>query len=363
MQLVNREKNIVIHSHNPPVQNSQVIQYLKDLTKEHEAILRDQRQRLAEDNDLREAIRYRREGYLQELGALQQKWRTDDILLQENQLLQQISNLETRRQEILGNIQRVQDQNGLQVLEANREPRQRMNPLGLSYAQQVPQVHNADQFTATEQRKRPITAPDEMRGPSSRQKRLDAGKPEISDLRPGEIYEIRRGDGKFYPGILLPLAGLEEIGICGSLATLFQYASGPVCYRYAGDQIVGWRDGYEDGGPLVTQRRYPVLLLDEGDFPVPPPEVRFELPKQSVYDWSAAHDFRTLPPSKVASMSCRFKRPITLFRERLQAMTTEGSQGRVADRTTSSRLDDDRALPPTLKDSPVAMTPSSTILT
>ncbi|KAI1358877.1 hypothetical protein F5Y08DRAFT_345280 [Xylaria arbuscula] len=164
-------------------------------------------------------------------------------------------------------------------------------------------------------------------------------------------YEIRREDGNFYPGILLPLVNLEGIGISGSVATLLQYTFDPMCYRYEGDQIAGWRDGYEDGGPLVDQRRHPVLLLDENQFPVPPPEARFELPERPVYEWAAARDFRGLPQSKVASMNSRFKNPVTLFRERLQAVISEGGTKRVAGRVKASKLNDGQASPLAVKGS------------
>ncbi|KAK5636812.1 hypothetical protein RRF57_012524 [Xylaria bambusicola] len=57
---------------------------------------------------------------------------------------------------------------------------------------------------------------------------------------------------------------------------------------------------------------------------------RFELPERPMYEWAAARDFRGLPQSKVASMNSRFKNPVTLFRERLQAVIAEGGTKRVA---------------------------------
>ena len=59
--------------------------------------------------------------------------------------------------------------------------------------------------------------------------------------------------------VILPCSDFRPFGISGTMADTNLMDSKPPCYRLKGQSITGWRKNYEDNGPKVTDRRFPVL--------------------------------------------------------------------------------------------------------
>ncbi|KAJ2979030.1 hypothetical protein NUW58_g7308 [Xylaria curta] len=67
----------------------------------------------------------------------------------------------------------------------------------------------------------------------------------------------------WYAAAMLPTGAFESIGINGSLSqtSLARYI--PACYRSDKQErtVLGWESGYEDGGPKIYSRKFPMLHL------------------------------------------------------------------------------------------------------
>ncbi|KAH6982601.1 hypothetical protein EDB80DRAFT_592336, partial [Ilyonectria destructans] len=100
----------------------------------------------------------------------------------------------------------------------------------------------------------------------------------------GEIYAARYPRMRFiYPVLVLPWASFGHFKWKEPLLRLT-----PPCYlfdRKLDPYPRGWAKGYEDGGPLVNQRQYPVIYFDGRRFPV-----------QSDVGWVPVSSFTTFDP-------------------------------------------------------------------
>ncbi|KAH8659671.1 hypothetical protein BGZ61DRAFT_284168, partial [Ilyonectria robusta] len=101
---------------------------------------------------------------------------------------------------------------------------------------------------------------------------------------PGEIYlaywEMSRN---WSPVLLLPQDRLDNVGVPDTLEGLGLMDHVPKCYVY--DQRMKkfkWQEAYENGGPLVAKREFPVMYFDGLKFP-----------ERSSVGWVAAGDLRT----------------------------------------------------------------------
>jgi hypothetical protein len=67
-----------------------------------------------------------------------------------------------------------------------------------------------------------------------------------------------------YAVILLPWGDLTPAGMVGTLSNTGLLGNPPSCYIVdrMSQEIRGWAQGYEDGGPLVTKREFPVMYFD-----------------------------------------------------------------------------------------------------
>ncbi|KAK0702929.1 hypothetical protein B0T21DRAFT_109307 [Apiosordaria backusii] len=140
---------------------------------------------------------------------------------------------------------------------------------------------NANQLNKTERAKKgfpqldkhgvPITSP--LSTPAARQRKQGSG---IPNPTPAGLYTgYCVDDQKQHPVVILPWeqqnfssAGLQEftwedVGLLSDVL--------PKCYVYERDDkgqarsIKGWAEGYEDGGPLMKKREFPVLIIDDED--------------------------------------------------------------------------------------------------
>lgn len=84
------------------------------------------------------------------------------------------------------------------------------------------------------------------------------------------IYQARWGTGHgaaYYPVMILGWDSQDGSGLAGTLndtQLLNENAEPPVCYIYdePREKIIGWGSGYEDNGPRVGSRKFPVLFFD-----------------------------------------------------------------------------------------------------
>lgn len=92
---------------------------------------------------------------------------------------------------------------------------------------------------------------------------------EIEAFKPGELYiTFQEKSNEWSAVLLLPTTNLEEVGVPYTLKSLGLVPT-PRCYVYTpdDDETFQWSEGYEDGGPLMGDRWYPVLYFDGREFP------------------------------------------------------------------------------------------------
>ncbi|KAK5659004.1 hypothetical protein OQA88_1091 [Cercophora sp. LCS_1] len=111
----------------------------------------------------------------------------------------------------------------------------------------------------------------------------------------GHVYSIKKG----YPSavLLLALGDLEHIGVEGSLHTTSFARCGalPSCFQRHDERLL-WANGFEDNGPRVSERQYPVLFFNrETCFS---PEGLLQL-QENRLEWRAAQDLQPLDPFNV----------------------------------------------------------------
>ncbi|KAM5356971.1 hypothetical protein ACJ41O_003617 [Fusarium nematophilum] len=105
----------------------------------------------------------------------------------------------------------------------------------------------------------------------------------ITDPDPGKVYLAFWGKSKEWLAVLvLPMQDLEEAGVSGTIETLRLAEIMPLCYEYdKPTKRYVWREGYNEGQDLVTEREFPVMYFDGQDFPT-----------KSAVGWVAARDLR-----------------------------------------------------------------------
>lgn len=86
----------------------------------------------------------------------------------------------------------------------------------------------------------------------------------ITNPVPAELYLGYWSKNKTNYGVLvLPWHDLSSCGLSGHLKYTGLLSRAPKCYRITADgDIAGWAEGYEDDGPLVTKRDFPVMYFD-----------------------------------------------------------------------------------------------------
>ncbi|KAM7203588.1 hypothetical protein V8F20_003883 [Naviculisporaceae sp. PSN 640] len=88
----------------------------------------------------------------------------------------------------------------------------------------------------------------------------------ITNPRPGELYlGYWPTEKRNYAVMMLPLGDLKVAGMQGRLEDtgLLEPSKVPYCYVYNNaTKTWGWAPGYEDGGPYVSKREFPVLYID-----------------------------------------------------------------------------------------------------
>lgn len=105
----------------------------------------------------------------------------------------------------------------------------------------------------------------------------------ITEPIPGEIYLAYWQKSKDWsPVLLLPHCHLDNVGVPDTVESLGLTVDVPACYVYNhSTKEFSWREGYEDGGLLVTKREFPVMYFDGLKFP-----------EKSAVGWVAAEDLK-----------------------------------------------------------------------
>ncbi|KAJ6436769.1 High-osmolarity-induced transcription protein 1 [Purpureocillium lavendulum] len=84
------------------------------------------------------------------------------------------------------------------------------------------------------------------------------------DVIPGNIYLVWERSKMWSAVLLLPTDAMDSIGVPETMETLGLSANPPDCYVVdTRSKQYKWRKGYEDGGPRVAERIYPVLDFDD----------------------------------------------------------------------------------------------------
>ncbi|KAI1139201.1 hypothetical protein F5Y05DRAFT_381115 [Hypoxylon sp. FL0543] len=144
----------------------------------------------------------------------------------------------------------------------------------------------------------------------------------ITSPNVGCIYKVvkRSGQKAGYAAVIVPTGDFGEIAISRSIRNTGLLKSVPACYRYnkEAQEILGWKDDYDDGGSKVTRREFPVMYFDQGLYI---PLVGEFAPYNAKFEWVAASDLRPYKVTPAFSAAGqkeaqRFTERLRLFRER-----------------------------------------------
>lgn len=85
----------------------------------------------------------------------------------------------------------------------------------------------------------------------------------------GDVYAAYwRKSKQWYGVVILPLGSFKPLDLSGSIEDLGLLNELPPCYVFhAETQSFGWAKGYEENGPNVTRREFPVMFFDGAVFP------------------------------------------------------------------------------------------------
>ncbi|CAG9946429.1 unnamed protein product [Clonostachys rosea f. rosea IK726] len=119
-----------------------------------------------------------------------------------------------------------------------------------------------------------------------------AKKQAVADPLVGELYLVFWPGAKWYAGLVLPFENLSRFGLHVDFEMAGLLETRPACFRYDGEnkKFLGWAEGYEDGGPMVSQRMYPVFYFDDED------DIN-----ACTYGWVSATDLKPFDLKLVAS--------------------------------------------------------------
>ncbi|KAI0810081.1 hypothetical protein GGR55DRAFT_151810 [Xylaria sp. FL0064] len=137
----------------------------------------------------------------------------------------------------------------------------------------------------------------------------------------GQVYcAYWKPSKSWYAAVVLPIGGFESIGIHGSLFQTSLAGYIPACYRSNKRErsILGWKSEYEDGGPKVNSRKFPMLYFNE-DIEIPP-EGHFSISNEHLLCWTPAKDLRPLNLHDEASRVVTGFKAAVNFSVRLEAI-------------------------------------------
>ncbi|KAJ9139441.1 hypothetical protein NKR23_g7885 [Pleurostoma richardsiae] len=139
----------------------------------------------------------------------------------------------------------------------------------------------------------------------------------VTDPAVGEIYRtFCKITSTWQAAVRLPTGDFDVVGMSGSLADpgLARYI--PVCYRSQGRKLFGWADGYEDGGPDITKRKFPFMCLSD-DMDIPP---RGDMEPPNSLSWIKAASLRPFSFDDPVCQRVRGYKAAQKFYARLKAV-------------------------------------------
>lgn len=141
----------------------------------------------------------------------------------------------------------------------------------------------------------------------------------------GELCEVwYEPETIYYAAVVLPVGDFSPVGMIGTLSINTELTNNiPGCYKTLDNQIVGWADGYEDGGPLATEREYPVLYLE--DRIEVPLEGALENPKVEAYGWVPVGDLETLSMTKPDARAMSGFKTVKKYLQRMENLRRTGT--------------------------------------
>ena len=114
----------------------------------------------------------------------------------------------------------------------------------------------------------------------------------ITEPAVGEVYRTYFPGQGYYAALMLPTGSFEPVGMAGSMSMTGLPACTPKCYLV--DKLnpgtYKWADGYEDGGPKVHRRKFPMMSF--GKSLVIPRRGTFGIPVGRHFSWVHARDLR-----------------------------------------------------------------------
>ncbi|KFA70705.1 hypothetical protein S40288_07601 [Stachybotrys chartarum IBT 40288] len=110
----------------------------------------------------------------------------------------------------------------------------------------------------------------------------------VANPRGGQVYRaFCKMSKQWLAALLLPMGNLEDIGIPDTIEGLGLLEDLPQCYAYDSQRkTFSWKEGYEDNGPRVMMREFPVMFFDGSP-----------LPSRSCVAWVSARDLQVYDAS------------------------------------------------------------------
>ncbi|KAM0554144.1 hypothetical protein ACHAPJ_006943 [Fusarium lateritium] len=111
----------------------------------------------------------------------------------------------------------------------------------------------------------------------------------VADLEGGQIYRVYwKLSKQWLAALLLPMHDLQDVGVLESIESLGLLKDLPQCYAYDHrSKVFSWKDGYEDNGPRVSARKFPVMFFDGSPFPSKSSVAWVSADNLEIYDASA----------------------------------------------------------------------------
>ncbi|KAF4467099.1 hypothetical protein FALBO_6035 [Fusarium albosuccineum] len=175
---------------------------------------------------------------------------------------------------------------------------------------------------------------------SSRRNGLLPGSDAVTNPAPGEVYLVYwRRSKQWLAGLLLPLKDLSKVGVSNSIENLGLLSDLPECYAYdSSSKTFLWRVGYEDDGPKVAMREFPVMFFDGLPFP-----------DESTVAWVPAEDIQ-IYDSSAMDLIAHHQQVQDYFDSRHGKSTDGGSDDEQRDSTESPDAPEDSGPEPPTED-------------
>ncbi len=140
----------------------------------------------------------------------------------------------------------------------------------------------------------------------------------VTEPTVGEIYRVwYKPKHAYYSALMLPTGSFDPVGMAGGISETGLASCVPACYHSARKTkvILGWAEGYEDGGPRVHRRRFPMMFFD--DNLIIPLEGDLGIPEGKLFSWVFAKDLR---PFNLDDQSVHGSRAARAFCQRAKKM-------------------------------------------